>query len=98
VRPGHVLVDQLLGWFGFHERLAGQFDTEPRAMARFALGADRPAHQRHQIAGDRQTQPGAAELALVINQAWVKRSNRRSIMSRSMPMPVSLTVMAKRWA
>jgi hypothetical protein len=30
--------------------------------------------------------------------AWVKRSNRRSIMSRSMPMPVSLTVMAKRWA
>ena len=54
-----------------------QLEPERAAAPGFALGADRPAHQLDELAGDREAQSGAAVVRVVETSACVNGSNMR---------------------
>ena len=60
------------------------------------MDADFAAHQPHQIAADRQPQPGAAEIARDRGIGLGERVETRASLSGAMPMPLSRTVKRSR--
>ena len=72
--------------------LEARGEVERAADADLALDPDRAAHQRHELGGDRQAEPGAAELPRGRGVGLRERlEDRRRCLSGGMPMPVSVT-------